>query len=84
MRKLIFITLMVIVTLSFHGCKSPGNQDHTERRDSANTSTELYYCPMHPEQTSDHADVCGICGMDMVKDENGTHQHLLDSIAFQK
>jgi Cu(I)/Ag(I) efflux system membrane fusion protein len=33
------------------------------------TAKELYYCPMHPNFTSDRPGSCAICGMNLVKKE---------------
>ncbi|RPH74103.1 hypothetical protein EHM76_04135, partial [bacterium] len=32
----------------------------------------VYYCPMHPDFTSDRPGKCGICGMDLVKAETSS------------
>ncbi len=34
---------------------------------------EIWYCPMHPQYTSDKAGKCPICGMDLVKKEGHAH-----------
>jgi Cu(I)/Ag(I) efflux system membrane fusion protein len=34
---------------------------------SAKTAKEIYYCPMHPNFTSDKPGECAICGMSLVK-----------------
>jgi Cu(I)/Ag(I) efflux system membrane fusion protein len=38
---------------------------------------ELYYCPMHPDYTSEKPGSCPICGMNLVKQEKaaGGHEH---------
>ena len=35
------------------------------------TAKEVYYCPMHPNYTSDRPGDCPICGMSLVKRETG-------------
>lgn len=35
----------------------------------AHSQTEIYYCPMHPDYTSDKPGNCPICGMHLVKRE---------------
>jgi len=37
----------------------------------ANLIKELFYCPMHPNFTSDKAGSCSICGMNLVKKNSG-------------
>ena len=37
---------------------------------ASNTTKELYYCPMHPNFTSDKPGDCAICGMSLVKRES--------------
>lgn len=37
---------------------------------SAGEKAELYYCPMHPDYTSDRPGDCPICGMHLVKKED--------------
>lgn len=66
------IVACLLMILSLASCSS------TEKKETS--SNTLYYCPMHPDQTSDHADTCKICGMDMIEDENGEHAHLMDSV----
>ena len=49
------------------GCSS---QTANEKKATASDSTQtaaLYVCPMHPEVTSDKADTCSMCGMDLEK-----------------
>ncbi|MBW1878048.1 MAG: hypothetical protein JRJ84_06790 [Deltaproteobacteria bacterium] len=42
---------------------------------------QVYACPMHPEETSDKPDSCGVCGMDLVLADasddakDGEHAH---------
>lgn len=65
--KLIKIFMMVILILPFvffAGCtedSAKGNEvsEHKEK--------DLYYCPMHPQVTSDRPGSCPICHMDLVK-----------------
>src|SRR5215203_2741811 len=40
---------------------------HKEAGDGEQHSGPQYYCPMHPEQTSDHPGDCPICGMRLVQ-----------------
>src|SRR3989344_8178189 len=36
---------------------------------------DIYYCPMHPDYTSDHPGNCPICFMKLVKRENSIDEH---------
>ena len=38
---------------------------------ASGTAKEVYYCPMHPNYTSDRPGDCPICGMSLVKRETG-------------
>ncbi|MBK9479989.1 MAG: hypothetical protein IPO70_06330 [Bacteroidetes bacterium] len=64
--KNIFL-LASISTFFLFGCSS---QTANEKKAAASDSTQtaaLYVCPMHPEVTSDKADTCSMCGMDLEK-----------------
>jgi Cu(I)/Ag(I) efflux system membrane fusion protein len=57
----------MLILLGITGCSKkemPGETKENEK--------EIYYCPMHPEVTSEKPGVCPICNMDLVKkvDEN--------------
>jgi membrane fusion protein, copper/silver efflux system len=41
----------------------------------AGAAKEVYYCPMHPNFTSDKSGSCGICGMNLVKREAQPVKH---------
>jgi len=45
------------------------NSHHRHSASSQKTVKELYYCPMHPNFTSDKPGDCAICGMSLVKRE---------------
>lgn len=64
MKKIIALLLLVFITA---GCSS-NEHDHSAGGEAKKT----YYCPMHPEVTSDKPSVCPICQMDLVikGDEN--------------
>jgi len=61
--------LVLILALFIAGCSSK-EHDHSETAGAKKT----YYCPMHPEVTSDKPSVCPICQMDLVlkTDDNAT------------
>lgn len=57
------ILLIAATTLALYiGCGSDSNHKHSQ-------ATE-YYCPMHPEVTSDKPGICPICQMDLVVRES--------------
>jgi hypothetical protein len=37
------------------------------KSDQIQKSHDVYYCPMHPNYTSDHPGTCPYCGMGLVK-----------------
>lgn len=60
MKYALFLSLLI--ALGIAGCSKkemPG--------DTKETAKEIYYCPMHPEVTSEKPGVCPICNMDLVK-----------------
>lgn len=55
------LIVLSILSLTISGCTSKeNNKSHSDH-------TDLYYCPMHKEVTSDKPGVCPICQMDLVK-----------------
>ncbi len=60
---LILLVAIVIPLISFSGCSGEDEKNHSEESHKA----DLYYCPMHPNVTSDKPGVCPICHMDLVK-----------------
>ena len=61
MKKILSIAILIMFTF-FLGCDS---KDKT-KQDGAATEVSLFYCPMHPNVTSDKPGVCPICHMDLV------------------
>src|SRR5690606_25711699 len=53
----LFAAVFILTAALFNGCADENN--HTAQN-------KIYYCPMHPEVTSDKPDVCPICQMDLV------------------
>ncbi len=57
------------------GCSRSGGQATTQTQAAAKARKDLYYCPMHPNYTSDRPGDCPICGMKLVKSEAVGAQH---------
>ncbi len=62
MKKILYFVLII-------GMTSCGKNDHNQH-----TSSDPYYCPMHPEVTSAKPSVCPICHMDLVKSGGDAEQ----------
>lgn len=58
------IIVGVIIVGAIIGVFILGRYNNAQRTESAK---DLYYCPMHPNFTSDKPGDCGICGMSLVK-----------------
>lgn len=69
MKKIKLIIILILIAFAapiiYTGC---GKDDHQH---AENQKNDLYYCPMHPEVTSDKPGVCPICHMDLVKKADG-------------
>ena len=62
------ITVSVIILAAVIGFFAAGRYFVSRRETAAaKTAKELYYCPMHPNFTSDKPGECAICGMSLVK-----------------
>ena len=64
------IIVGIIIVAAIVGVFIPGR--HTDKQKTSGISQsakDLYYCPMHPNFTSDKPGDCGICGMTLVKRE---------------
>ncbi|HEX2983661.1 MAG TPA: efflux RND transporter periplasmic adaptor subunit [Ignavibacteriales bacterium] len=64
-KFIIIILLSIISVFGYAGCSGEDHEGHDQTRQAA--KADLYYCPMHPEVTSDKPGVCPICHMDLVK-----------------
>ncbi len=62
------IIVGVIIVAAIIGVFIPGR--HTDKQkasDASQSAKDVYYCPMHPNYTSDRPGECPICGMTLVK-----------------
>lgn len=79
--KLLVIGLLVLA-LAAATCrqKNAGHEGHAPEEKTGHESHNaeekaVYTCPMHPEILRDAPGSCPICGMDLVKKENGHAKH---------
>ena len=63
------IILIIAVFIVAAGVLLNGHYHFLGGSTPAKTTKELYYCPMHPNFTSDKPRECAICGMSLVKRE---------------
>ncbi len=60
------LILIILVAISVLVASCGSNESHETKAHASEQST-LYYCPMHPNVTSNKPGVCPICHMDLVK-----------------
>ena len=76
-------SLLLAMTL-FYGISYAQHEGHMNGRNAeAEIAKPVYYCPMHPDFTSDKPGSCAICGMTLVKKEK-EQESLLGSNAAKK
>ncbi|MCX5634238.1 MAG: hypothetical protein NTW55_00120, partial [Planctomycetota bacterium] len=63
------VILIIAVFIVAAGALLNGHYHFLGGSTPAKTTKELYYCPMHPNFTSDKPRECPICGMSLVKRE---------------
>jgi membrane fusion protein, copper/silver efflux system len=63
------ILVVVIIAAAIAGVFMPGLFSYKHPGTATHTAKDLYYCPMHPNFTSDKPGDCAICGMSLVKRE---------------
>lgn len=75
---LIGIMGIVGVCLFGQGCSPKARgQTAAQEKASGEVQKDIYYCPMHPNYTSDRPGDCPICGMKLVKKKTGAQQAVL-------
>jgi len=67
--KIATVILVITVFIVASGVLLNGHYHFLGGSTPAKTTKGLYYCPMHPNFTSDKPGECGICGMSLVKRE---------------
>jgi len=67
---LILLLIGFLLTSRYHVFKG-----HTLSKSERQAEKDIYYCPMHPNFTSDKPGSCAICGMTLVKKEKGHEEH---------
>ncbi|OFX38150.1 MAG: hypothetical protein A2X08_09065 [Bacteroidetes bacterium GWA2_32_17] len=73
------IIIALVLTLALSSCST---QEEKSTEQSSNSEKVTYTCPMHPEVTSDIADKCPKCGMELVQNEaheHEAHEHDMDN-----
>ena len=71
-KKIVIVTLLAILVLFFTGLiftRGCHIFKRSAQSESQNVAKDTYFCPMHPDFTSDKPGSCGICGMSLVKKE---------------
>ena len=72
-RRAIIVGVIIVAVII--GVFIPGRYNNKQRTGTASgTVKDLYYCPMHPNFTSDKPGDCAICGMSLVKREVNPHE----------
>ncbi|MCL1074452.1 heavy metal-binding domain-containing protein [Shewanella dokdonensis] len=64
LTTLLFIAFLGLGLTGYSYAAEPATQQHKQ------AATEVYHCPMHPEETGHKGDSCPICGMKMVPADN--------------
>ena len=59
--------ILIIATLFISLLVGCGSNEAEHNKEHVESSQAIYYCPMHPNVTSDKPGVCPICHMDLVK-----------------
>lgn len=74
MKKFILsVMILAMVTVS---CKK--NEESGTTKETSESSSQLYSCPMHPEVTGKKGESCSKCGMELtepVTHADATHEH---------
>ncbi len=72
-KNILSVTIVIAILILLGLASQTGCKNKTESSvgdvTAAAQAKEIYYCPMHPDQTSDKPGKCPICGMDLVKNE---------------
>ena len=70
--KFIYVLILVLASVgAYVGLKSRSPHEGHEQ-ETAERKKVLYFCPMHPNNTSDKPGNCPICGMTLQKVDDGS------------
>ncbi len=61
------ILILTLMSISLVGCSSGESDSKAGSASSAQSSKEIYTCPMHPSVISDRPGACPVCGMALVR-----------------
>ena len=67
-KVFIAVAVVIVIILGFVIMRPSGQSS------PASGTKDLYYCPMHPNFTSDKPGECAICGMSLVKRQTSSNQ----------
>ncbi len=76
-KFVVILSILIVILISIGIYLST----HLEEKKSLQSS-EIYYCPMHPEVTSNKPSVCPICNMNLVKKSDEAHEHETTSLTL--
>lgn len=65
----VFITITLVILIVLLNSRYHVFKGHTLGKSESVNVKDIYYCPMHPNFTSDKPGNCAICGMSLVKNE---------------
>ncbi|MBA3649060.1 MAG: hypothetical protein H0W62_11000 [Chitinophagales bacterium] len=78
------VAMTAIISTALVACSSGNNSKTLSSEQATIDQADLYYCLMHPDETSAKPETCPVCGMDMIKDHDGIREHLLVSLSHVK
>lgn len=61
------IIALLIVTFGLVSCNQKNNEKDSVAKTTAQDTTEVYACSMHPEVTGKKGETCSKCGMELTE-----------------